>query len=48
MVAPVTIGPDAVVGAGAVITRGKHVEDGETVVGVPARSLPARPMTTSD
>ena len=43
MVAPVTIGTEAVVGAGAVITRGKHVEDGDTVVGVPARSLAARP-----
>jgi bifunctional UDP-N-acetylglucosamine pyrophosphorylase/glucosamine-1-phosphate N-acetyltransferase len=43
MVAPVTIGSEAVVGAGAVITRGKHVDDGETVVGVPARSLTARP-----
>ena len=41
MVAPVTIGSEAVVGAGAVITRGKHVEDGDTVVGVPARSLAA-------
>ena len=43
MVAPVTIGTEAVVGAGAVITRGKDVEDGDTVVGVPARSLAARP-----
>jgi bifunctional UDP-N-acetylglucosamine pyrophosphorylase/glucosamine-1-phosphate N-acetyltransferase len=39
MVAPVTIGQDAVVGAGAVITRGTRIEDGETVVGVPARPL---------
>ena len=36
MVAPVTIGQDAVVGAGAVITRGTRIEDGDTVVGVPA------------
>ena len=43
MVAPVTIGTEAVVGAGAVIPRGKHVEDGDTVVGIPARSLTARP-----
>jgi acetyltransferase-like isoleucine patch superfamily enzyme len=42
MVAPVTIGNDAVTGAGAVITRGKHVEDGDTVVGVPARSIAGR------
>jgi bifunctional UDP-N-acetylglucosamine pyrophosphorylase/glucosamine-1-phosphate N-acetyltransferase len=43
MVAPVTIGSEAVIGAGAVITRGKHVDDGDTVVGVPARSLAVRP-----
>jgi bifunctional UDP-N-acetylglucosamine pyrophosphorylase/glucosamine-1-phosphate N-acetyltransferase len=42
MVAPVTIGQDAVVGAGAVITRGKHVDEGDTVIGVPARSMTAR------
>jgi acetyltransferase-like isoleucine patch superfamily enzyme len=42
MVAPVAIDHDAVVGAGAVITRGKHVESGDTVVGVPARSISAR------
>jgi len=42
MVAPVTIGSEAVIGAGAVIPRGKDVEDGDTVVGVPARSLAAR------
>jgi bifunctional UDP-N-acetylglucosamine pyrophosphorylase/glucosamine-1-phosphate N-acetyltransferase len=48
MVAPVKIGQDAVVGAGAVITRGKHVEDGDTVVGVPARSLTAKPVDRYD
>lgn len=42
MVAPVTIGCDAVVGAGAVVTRGRLVEDGQTVVGVPARPLAGR------
>jgi bifunctional UDP-N-acetylglucosamine pyrophosphorylase/glucosamine-1-phosphate N-acetyltransferase len=42
MVAPVTVGQDAVVGAGAVITRGSRVEDGDTVVGIPARPLAAR------
>ena len=42
MVAPVTIGQDAVVGAGAVITRGTRIEDGDTVVGVPARPLAAK------
>jgi bifunctional UDP-N-acetylglucosamine pyrophosphorylase/glucosamine-1-phosphate N-acetyltransferase len=43
MIAPVTIGQDAVVGAGAVITGGSRVEDGETVVGVPARPLASKP-----
>jgi len=39
LVAPVEIGKDAVLGAGAVVTRGKNVADGETVVGVPARPI---------
>jgi bifunctional UDP-N-acetylglucosamine pyrophosphorylase/glucosamine-1-phosphate N-acetyltransferase len=39
LVAPVTIGNDAVVGANAVVTRNHDVADGQTVVGVPARPL---------
>ena len=39
LVAPVTIGDDAVVGANAVVTRNHDVADGQTVVGVPARPL---------
>jgi len=42
LVAPVNVGQEATVGAGAVVTRGKHIDDGETVVGVPARRLPTR------
>jgi bifunctional UDP-N-acetylglucosamine pyrophosphorylase/glucosamine-1-phosphate N-acetyltransferase len=41
-VAPVKTGKDAVTGAGAVVTSGRDVSDGETVVGVPAESLPKR------
>ncbi len=39
MVAPVEIEEDAVIGAGAVITRGQRIKSGDTVIGVPARSL---------
>ena len=39
LVAPVTVGREAVVGANAVVTRGKDVGDGQTVVGVPARQI---------
>ncbi|HGY91583.1 MAG TPA: bifunctional N-acetylglucosamine-1-phosphate uridyltransferase/glucosamine-1-phosphate acetyltransferase [Planctomycetes bacterium] len=39
LVAPVTVGAKAVVGAGAVVPSKHHVSDGDVVVGVPARSL---------
>jgi bifunctional UDP-N-acetylglucosamine pyrophosphorylase/glucosamine-1-phosphate N-acetyltransferase len=39
LVAPVSVGRDAVVGANAVVTRGQDVADGQTVVGVPARPI---------
>jgi bifunctional UDP-N-acetylglucosamine pyrophosphorylase / glucosamine-1-phosphate N-acetyltransferase len=39
LVAPVNIGADAVVGANAVVTHGRDVGDGQTVVGVPARVI---------
>ncbi len=41
-VAPVKTGKDAVTGAGAVITSGRDVSDGETVVGVPAQPMDKR------
>lgn len=39
LVAPVTIGRDAITGAGAIVTRGGDVPAGEVWVGVPARPL---------
>jgi len=39
LIAPVTIGKNAVVGAGSVVTKKHDVRDGETVIGIPARSL---------
>ena len=39
LVAPVTIGEDAVVGANAVVTQDHDVAAGQTVVGVPARPI---------
>jgi bifunctional UDP-N-acetylglucosamine pyrophosphorylase / glucosamine-1-phosphate N-acetyltransferase len=47
LVAPVVIGRDAVVGANAVVTRGHDVADGQTVVGVPARTLETGPQCGS-
>jgi bifunctional UDP-N-acetylglucosamine pyrophosphorylase/glucosamine-1-phosphate N-acetyltransferase len=44
LVAPVTVGPKAVVGAGAVVTRNHDVLEGQTVVGVPARPITDRPV----
>ncbi len=51
LVAPVRVGKDAVTGAGAIVTAGKDVADGDTVIGVPARSLgslskPASPASS--
>ncbi len=42
LIAPVSIGNSALVGAGAVVTKGQDVANGETVVGVPAKTLPRR------
>lgn len=39
LVAPVKIGKGAITGAGAVVTKNKHVPDGVIVAGVPARRL---------
>ncbi|MFA5118305.1 MAG: DapH/DapD/GlmU-related protein [Candidatus Omnitrophota bacterium] len=39
LVAPVNVGRKAMTGAGAVVTRNKHVPDGGVVVGVPARLI---------
>lgn len=38
-VAPVRVGRKAKTGAGAVVTRGQDVGEGETVVGIPAKAL---------
>lgn len=39
LVAPVTVGKNAVTGAGSVVTRGHDVPDGATVAGVPAKVI---------
>lgn len=39
LIAPVKVGDEALVGAGAVVTKGKDVAPGEVVVGVPARGI---------
>jgi bifunctional UDP-N-acetylglucosamine pyrophosphorylase/glucosamine-1-phosphate N-acetyltransferase len=39
LIAPVTIGDDVVVGAGAVVTRNQNIPDGQTIIGVPARPI---------
>ncbi|MCI0341507.1 MAG: NTP transferase domain-containing protein [Planctomycetales bacterium] len=39
LVAPVRVGEGGVTGAGAVVTRGRDVPPGETVVGVPAKPI---------
>lgn len=39
LIAPVTVGRDARTGAGAVVTRGRHVPDKSIVVGIPAKVL---------
>jgi bifunctional UDP-N-acetylglucosamine pyrophosphorylase / glucosamine-1-phosphate N-acetyltransferase len=39
LIAPVSVGRDAEVGANAVVTKGHDVSDGQTVVGVPSRPL---------
>ncbi len=42
LVAPVRVGRNAMTGAGAIVTRGRDVADGEVVVGVPAKPLKKR------
>jgi bifunctional UDP-N-acetylglucosamine pyrophosphorylase/glucosamine-1-phosphate N-acetyltransferase len=39
LVAPVNIGKQSMTGAGAVVTRNKHVPDNTVVVGIPAKPL---------
>jgi bifunctional UDP-N-acetylglucosamine pyrophosphorylase / glucosamine-1-phosphate N-acetyltransferase len=46
LIAPVRIGPRAVVGAGSVVTRGRNVKTGQVVAGVPAREITKKRKTT--
>jgi bifunctional UDP-N-acetylglucosamine pyrophosphorylase/glucosamine-1-phosphate N-acetyltransferase len=39
LIAPVTIGDDVIVGAGAVVTRNQSIPNGQTIVGVPAQPI---------
>ena len=39
LISPVRIGRKAIVGAGSVVTKGRSVADGSTVVGVPAKTV---------
>ncbi|MCK4908261.1 MAG: bifunctional N-acetylglucosamine-1-phosphate uridyltransferase/glucosamine-1-phosphate acetyltransferase [Planctomycetes bacterium] len=39
LVAPVKLGKNSMTGAGAVVSKGKDVKDGETVVGIPAKAI---------
>ena len=39
LIAPVKVGRGAIVGAGSVVTKNKHVPAGKTVVGIPAKVL---------
>jgi len=48
LIAPITIGENAVTGAGAVVTKGKDVPDGVTVVGIPAKVLDKNRIQTTD
>ena len=42
LIAPLTVGKGATVGAGCVVLKGRNVPEGETVVGVPAKILEKR------
>ena len=42
LVAPVEVGDGATTGAGAIVLAGHDVPPGATVVGVPARVIPAQ------
>ena len=44
LIAPVTIGDGAIVGANAVVTRNGNVPDGRTVVGIPAHLISRKPQ----